>query len=234
MIGAMRRLLLLLVVTACGGGTGGDDTMLPGGNCTEAPASATGEGTFYDADGTGNCSFDATPSDLMVAAMNEVDYGTADWCGACVEVTGPTGTVAVRIVDRCPGCPKGDLDLSREAFALLSPLSAGRVPITWHEVACPVSGPIAYHFKDGVSQYWAAIQIRNHRYPIATLEAEVGGAYQMLDRERYNYFLEPDGLGPGPYALRVTDTRGHVIVDTGIAVGDDVTRTGATQFPACD
>ncbi len=232
MIGAMRSLLVVVAMSACGGS--GDDTMLPGGSCTDAPADASGEATYYAADGTGNCSFPATPSDLMVAAMNAVDYGTADWCGACVEVTGPTGTVTVRIVDQCPGCAKGDLDLSPEAFGMLSPLSAGRVPITWHEVACNVSGPIAYHFKDGVSQYWAAIQIRNHRYPIATLEAEVGGAYQMLDRVEYNYFLETDGLGPGPYSLRVTDTRGHVVEDIGIAVGDDVTRTGANQFPSCE
>lgn len=233
----MRR-LILVAAFGCGGGDDGggggvDGGMMPGGSCEAAPPEAAGEGTYYDADGTGNCSFDATPADLMVAAMNATDYGTADWCGACVSVTGPTGTVTVRIVDQCPGCAKGDLDLSPEAFAMLSPLSAGRIPITWQEVACNVSGPIAYHFKDGVSQYWAAIQIRNHRYPIATLEAQVGGAYQALDRVEYNYFIESAGLGPGPYALRVTDTRGHVIEDTGIAVGDNVTRTGASQFPAC-
>lgn len=229
MIGNMRPALLVLVV-ACGGGDGG---MLPGGSCDDPPAEASGEGTYYAADGTGNCSFDASPSDLDVAAMNAVDYGTADWCGACVAVSGPSGTVTVRIVDQCPECAKGDLDLSPEAFGKLSPLSAGRVPITWHEVPCDVSGPIAYHFKDGVSPYWAAIQIRNHRYPIATLEAQVGGAYQPLERVEYNYFIESAGLGPGPYTLRVTDTRGHSVEDTGIAVGDNVTRSGTAQFPAC-
>ncbi len=48
-----------------------------------------------------------------------------------------------------------------------------------------------------------------------------------------NHFVAEGGLGVGPYALRVTDTRGHVVEDTGIAVGDDVTRTGAGQFPVC-
>jgi expansin (peptidoglycan-binding protein) len=230
----MRHAALVFLI-ACGGGMS-DDTdggMMPGGDCTDAPAAAAGEATYYDATGAGNCSFPASPNDLMVGAMNATDYGTADWCGGCVAVTGPMGSVTVRIVDQCPGCAKGDIDLSREAFAMIAPLSAGRVDITWNEVPCNVSGPISYHFKDGVSQYWAAIQIRNHRYPIASLEAQVNGAYQPLGRVEYNYFIEGDGLGPGPYSLRVTDVRGHVLEDTGIAVGDNVVRTGANQFPSC-
>jgi len=170
----------------------------------------------------------------MVGAMNATDYGTADWCGGCVEVKGPSGTVTVRIVDQCPGCAKGDIDLSREAFMKIAPLSAGRVDITWNQVACNITGPIAYHWKDGANAGWAAIQIRNHRYPIAKVEATDGsGTFKTLNRAEYNYFIESTGLGTGPYSVRVTDTRGHVIDDTNIALGDNVTRTGASQFPAC-
>ena len=45
----------------------------------------TGEGTYYNADGTGNCSFDPSPEDLMVAAMNHADYDNAALCGAFIE-----------------------------------------------------------------------------------------------------------------------------------------------------
>jgi expansin len=224
------RILVICLLFGCGGG---DDGNVPGGSCGDAPVEAMGEGTYYDADGTGNCSFDATPNDLLVAAMNAADYNTAAWCGACVEVTGPMGKVTVRVVDQCPGCAQGDLDLSPEAFGMIAPLSAGRVAITWHEVACNVSGPIAYHFKDGANAYWTAIQIRNHRYPIASVEAMGATGWQELPRLSYNYFVEDAGLGPGPYALRVTDTHGHVVEDTAIALGDNVSRTGADQFPAC-
>jgi expansin (peptidoglycan-binding protein) len=218
----------------CGGGSANQDDAFVGGSCEAARPEASGEGTYYAATGAGNCSFDATPNDLLVAAMNAADYADAAWCGACVEVTGPNGTVTVRVVDQCPECSKGDLDLSREAFQVISPLSAGRVPITWHEVACDVSGPLAYHFKDGSSQWWTAIQVRNHRYPIAKLEAQdAGGAWSSIERLDYNYFVAEDGLGPGPYTLRVTDTRGHAVEETGIAVGDDVTRTGKSQFALC-
>lgn len=229
----MQTLRLVALATLIGCGSS-DDSLVPGGSCSDAPPDASGEGTYYDANGTGNCSFDASPDDLLVAAMNAADYNTAAWCGACLEVTGPMGTVTVRVVDQCPGCAHGDLDLSPQAFEKIAPLSAGRVPITWHEVACNVSGPISYHFKDGANAYWTAIQIRNHRYPIATLEAQVDGAWQDIPRLPYNYFIETAGLGPGPYTLRVTDTHGQVLEDSGIALGDDVTRAGSEQFPACE
>jgi expansin len=228
----MRSLILLVVLAACAGDPASDDDPGPG-TCEAVPADVSGEGTYYDADGTGNCSFDASPNDLMVAALNAADYQSAAWCGACLAVTGPSGSVTVRVVDQCPGCQHGDLDLSPQAFQRLSPLAAGRVPITWHQVACDVTGPIAYHFKDGANAYWTAIQIRNHRYPIAKLEAMQGGGYVEVPRLDYNYFVEASGLGPGPYLLRVTDTRGHAIEDANIALGDSVTRTGSQQLESC-
>ena len=95
----------------------------------------SGEATYYDADGTGACGFKATPNDLDVAAMNGSQYKKS-WCGQCVLVTGPSGMVKVRIVDLCPGCAFGGLDLSKQAFAAIAALSAGRVKITWHFVPC--------------------------------------------------------------------------------------------------
>ena len=223
--------VVVVGLAACGGDDGGGTG--PGGSCGDTPADHSGEGTYYDATGAGNCGFDATPNDLLVAAMNHPDYGSADWCGACLEVTGPQGTVRVRVVDQCPECAAGDLDLSPQAFQQLSPLAAGRIAITWHEVACDVSGPVQYHFKDGANAYWTAIQMRNHRYPIAKLEAMSGGAYVAIPRVDYNYFVEESGLGAGPYMLRVTDVHGHTLEDSGVALGDNVTRMGAAQFPSC-
>lgn len=228
----MRSLILLALLPACAGDETSDDDFVTG-SCEAVPAELSGEGTYYSADGTGNCSFDASPNDLMVAAMNAPDYQSAALCGACLAVTGPNGSVVVRVVDQCPECKHGDLDLSPQAFQKLAPLSAGRVPITWHQVACDVTGPIAYHFKDGANAYWTAIQVRNHRYPIAKLEAMQGGAYVALPRLDYNYFVRDSGLGPGPYTLRVTDTRGHTVEDTNIALGDSVTRAGANQLASC-
>ncbi len=234
----MRALLCL--VAACGspaaatGDAAGDGDAVVGGTCTAIPAAESGDGTYYAADGTGNCSFDASPNDLMVAAMNAPDYDNAAWCGACLDVTGPMGEIVVRVVDQCPGCKAGDLDLSEQAFGMISPLSAGRVKITWHEVACDVAGPVAYQLKSGSNAFYTAIQLRNARYPIATLEARDGsGTFQPITRADYNYFVAASGLGSGPFALRVTDTRGHVLEDDQVALVADQTTSGAAQFPLC-
>ena len=239
------RAWVVLLIAACGshgatltdGSPGGDDDGGGSGtdaSCGASPAAESGEATYYDADGTGNCSFDAS-TDYMVAAMNAADYGNAQWCGACLAVSGPMGnSITVRVVDQCPGCSHGDLDLSETAFSMLSPLSAGRIKISWHEVPCDVTGPIAYNFQMGASQYYAAIQIRNSRYPIQAIAANQGSASTMLAKQSYNYYVASDGLGVGPYDLVVTDERGQTIEDTGIALGnDDATESGSSQFPLC-
>ena len=210
-------------------GSGGSNTGGTAGTGGE-PDVHEGEGTYYDADGSGNCSFDPSPNDLMVAAMNTTDYANSAVCGGCILVTGPNGSVTVRIVDRCPECAPGDVDLSAEAFALIANPVDGRVPISWYDVACDVDGPIVYRFKEGSSQWWTAIQVRNTRWAVSKLEVKVNGAYQSLPRESYNYFVE-SGLGVGPYDIRVTDVWGHVLEDTGIPLGDGTLATGAGQFP---
>lgn len=207
----------------------------------------TGRATYYDATGAGNCAFDASPGNLMVAAISHVDYGNPDpegnpsggkaavYCGAYVEVYGPSGTVTVRIVDKCPddGCQAGHLDLSREAFAKIADPALGIVPITWRVVSPAISGPIQYHFKDGSNQWWTAVQIRNHRNPIVKFEYLNGsGTWVEVTRVDYNYFVQTNpGMGPGPYSFRVTDSYGNVLTDTGIVGGDNVTRNGHGQFP---
>ena len=229
----MRISLAVIALAGCGGSDAPTYDGPFSAFCMAARPQASGQATYYTADGTGNCSFPADPT-RMVAAINAVDYDTAAWCGACLAVSGPNGDVTVRVTDQCPGCKKGDLDLSKEAFGKIAALSAGRVPITWREVACDVTGPLAYEFKSGSSQYYAAIQVRNHRYPIAKLEVMTPTApYRPVGRVDYNYFVAAAGLGAGPYSLRITDTRGNTVEDPNIAVGDAVVRQGAAQFPTC-
>lgn len=146
------------------------------------------------------------------------------------------GEVTVRIVDLCPECASGDLDLSPEAFQRIAPLADGRVPITWTEVPCAVDGPLVYHFKDGSNPWWTAIQIRNHRHRIASVEARGDdGAFHAIERLDYNYFVASAGLGDGPYALRVTDVQGHVVLDEGVPGGlDDADAPSSGQLAACE
>lgn len=205
------------------------------GERTAAPAAEAGHATYYDLTGPGSCSFDRPREspDRMVAAVSGADYAHAAWCGACLAVAGPLGDVVVRVVDQCPGCRHGDLDLSREAFAQIAPLSAGRTKVTWHEVPCPVTGPVVYQVKPGSTASWTAIQLRNHRHRIARLEArDAHGVYHAIARTDDNYFVVPGGLGPGPYALRVSDVHGHALEDGAIALGP-AAQPGVAQFPSC-
>lgn len=200
------------------------------------PQTNTGEATYYDfADGSGNCSFPATPDDLMVAAMNQTDYAGSAACGACVRVEGPNGSVDVRIVDRCPGCPAGDIDLSPDAFSRIAELSAGRVPISWHYISCPTESPVVFHFKEGSNQWWTAVQVRNHRHAIAELAyQDENQSYVDVERLEYNYFVEAAGMGPGPYTFRIRDVEGSELIESGIAFAEGADVAGTGQFPACE
>lgn len=212
----------------------------------------TGEATYYDgADGRGNCGFDPIPGDLMVAAITYLDYGNpkpdtapqngpaAVYCGAYAEVTGPNGSVVVRIVDKCPdvyvapayGCAKGHLDLSQEAFAKVAPVARGRVPITWRVISPDVGRPLSYKIKDGSNQWWTAIQVRYHRNPLTKLEYRAAnGQWITMLRMDYNYFVGQN-MGVGPYTLRVTDSYGNVLTDSGIPLVPEGEFAGKGQFP---
>ena len=190
-----------------------------------------GEATYYYADGSGACSFDPSPNDLMVAAMNAVDYNNAFYCGAYLQVTGPDAIITLRIVDLCPGCNAGDLDLSQEAFAQIAPLYLGRVPISWRVISPAIAGPIAYHFKENSNQWWTAVQIRNHRNPITKFEYWTNNQWVAVPRVSYNYFVQSSGLGVGPYTFRVTDMYSHTLTDSGVSFIENGTINGAAQFP---
>lgn len=192
-----------------------------------------GIATYYNATGAGACSFDPSPNDLMVAAMDADEYDNAAVCGAYLRVVGPKGTITIRIVDLCPECKAGHLDLSQEAFAAIADLPKGIVPITWQLISPDLDGPIAYHFKDGSNQWWTAVQIRNHRNPIAKFEyRDGGGQWVAVPRTSYNYFVQTDpGMGTGPYTFRVTDIYGNMLVDSGIPLIVNGTVNGTAQFP---
>lgn len=192
-----------------------------------------GIATFYDATGDGSCLFGPSPNDLLVAAMNEDEYNNAAVCGSYVHVTGPKGSVTVRIVDLCPGCRAGHLDLSAEAFAQIADPIQGIVPISWQVISPQINGPIVYQFKEGSNQWWTAVQLRNHRNPIAKFEYQLpNGQWVNVPRTSYNYFVQTNpGMGTGPYTFRVTDSYGNALTDSGIPHLENNSVNGTAQFP---
>jgi expansin (peptidoglycan-binding protein) len=214
----------------------------------------SGEGTYYYPNGLGNCGFELN-GNTMYAALSTADYANAGACGSFIEVTGPKGKVNVQVVDSCPPCKPGDVDLSEQAFSQIADLSAGRVPITWRllspggsqtggsqtggsqaansETGSVFNGnPISYYFKEGTNPYYTAIQVRNSRNPIASVEYQASdGSFKPLERTDFNYFVSYQGLGSAPLTLEVTDIYGNEIVDGGIAPIAGSTSTSDEQFP---
>ena len=180
----------------------------------------SGEATYYDLSGGGAANLDDFGTTYLTAAMNNEDYMNG-LAGAYIEVTDKDGDkVKVLITDRLPEGKKGDIDLTRKAFKKIEPEVTGRMKITWKIIPLPTDEPISFLWKQTSTQYWAEIQVRNGRYPIKSLEYldKSTNKYKKLERQEYNYFTAPSGLGAGPYTFRITDFYGHVIVENNVAI----------------
>ena len=197
----------------------------------------SGEGTFYTPTGLGNCS-QGYPGNKMYAAMNKPQYNNSNACGSYVEITrkGTNKKVIVKILDQCPECPQGNIDLSKEAFLKLGTANEGRIPITWKYIKQPGTVKIAARVKTGSSRYYFSLQILNHRYMIKKVELKnSNGVYVTANRQSYNYFLDNngvfDGNGPdGPYNVRITDINNNVVTAR-IALRPGAVQTTTLQFP---
>jgi len=156
--------------------------------------------------------------------------------------------IQAMVVDLCPvqgneqWC-SGDMthfDLGGStAFAQLEPPVTGVKEITFQWLPTPVGNtPVKLRLKDGVNAYWVAIEVINHRYPVAKLEIKdpQSGAWIAGNRTRpgmYNYW-QFDFTGNGlkaPFQIRITDQYGQVIEETGPIVQEKYMWTGINQFP---
>ncbi|KAF4035285.1 Lytic transglycosylase [Phytophthora infestans] len=130
----------------------------------------TGEGTTYgltDPSG-GNCNFMDYPQAAVsnFVAINKVQWDDSMSCGRCAQVTctdpqcsgRSQESAIVYVVDQCPGCNDGDLDLSPTVFEAITGMTPSKVEISWEFVTCPTSGNIKYCLKEGSNAFWAAIQ----------------------------------------------------------------------------
>lgn len=190
----------------------------------------SGRATEHEAgQGDGNCLFGPSDSAVQIVAMNETDYDTAAACGDFLEVTGPGGTTVVKVTDRCPECPPGALDLSKQAFARIAGGAQGGLDkVTWRLVSPADIGPLQFQVKKESSQWWVSLQVRNHRNPIVSLEIQRNGQWVAVQRQMYNYY-ESEGFGAGPFTVRVTDLYGQQIVST-VNLTPGAVQTTGTQF----
>ncbi|RAL63649.1 hypothetical protein DID88_003692 [Monilinia fructigena] len=93
----------------------------------------SGDLTYYNV-GLGACGWTNSNSELVVAMAHGL-MGTQSngnpYCGRKIKVNYGGKSVTVKVVDKCMGCAKYDLDLSPAAFKALASESAGRIKGTW-------------------------------------------------------------------------------------------------------
>jgi expansin len=197
-------------------------------------ALASGKATFYElASGGGNCSYVGPPSDGLFVALSPGEYKAAAACGGYLDVTGPRGKVRVKVVDQCPECETGHIDLSRKAFARIADPVQGIVNVSYRAVRNPtLPGPLSFRVKEGSSQFWFAVLVIDHGNPLSTVEVRSGGSgWRTLQRTDFNYYVAESGVGSGPFTIRVTDVYGHRATASGIRLAPaQVQRTRAVMY----
>ena len=187
---------------------------------TAAAGAVSGTATHYVLTGLPNCSYPTPPADGFFVALSPSEYDSAAACGGYLTVTGPDGSVTVKVVDQCPDCASGHIDLSEPAFAKLAPLGAGLINVTYQHLADPaLPGPLTLEVKSGSSQYWLALLADNTGNPLASVQVETAsGGWLSLVRASYNYWIAQSGAGTGPFTVRLTDTEGHQVTVHGISL----------------
>jgi expansin len=230
--GGGAAIAAILLVLGAGPVTGGQ------ASAAVLPAAArAGAGpqtaTYYATRGMGNCSYPSPPADGLYAALSPPEYARAARCGGYLEVSGPDGSVRVKVIDQCPGCAAGHIDLSEAAFARLAPLAAGRIDVSYTFLADPpLPGPLSIEVNQGSSRYWLALLADNTGNPLASVQVQTSSGWLPLARASYNYWIA-SGAGPGPFTVRLTDTQGHQVTVHGITLSPGVVQaTGSWMYGA--
>jgi expansin len=188
--------------------------------CAAPPSSTTAKGhaTHYDLAGpVGSCNL-TPPVDGLYVALGLTQYTKGLPCGSYLDVTGPKGTVRVKVFDSCPECTVGWLDMSRTAWSKIASRSTGWIDITYKAVPnAATPGPLSITFAKGSSQYWWAILIDNNANPIKSVQAKgPGGGWMTASRTDYNFWIIDRNTGRGPFAIRMTDIYGHTATATNV------------------
>ncbi|CAL1698873.1 unnamed protein product [Somion occarium] len=91
----------------------------------------TGDATFFDP-GLGACGAINNANDFIVA-LSPSEYAGGAHCFQRIFVTYQGRSVDATVVDLCPGCGPGSIDLSPAAFSQLASLDVGRIHgVNWN------------------------------------------------------------------------------------------------------
>ncbi|KAI0391588.1 RlpA-like double-psi beta-barrel-protein domain-containing protein-containing protein [Xylariaceae sp. FL0594] len=89
----------------------------------------SGSMTWYNP-GLGACGEVDGDNDAVVA-LNSADYANGANCGRWITIQGNGHQTAARVVDLCPGCGSGGIDVAPAIFDDIASLDVGRVQVNW-------------------------------------------------------------------------------------------------------
>ncbi|TFK45284.1 barwin-like endoglucanase [Heliocybe sulcata] len=96
---------------------------------TTLASAGSGDGTWFTP-GLGACGATSASTDLIVA-LSPSEFASGAHCYKHITITFNGKTTDATVVDECPGCEVGSLDLSPAAFSALASLGAGRIKVDW-------------------------------------------------------------------------------------------------------
>lgn len=104
-------------------------------------------------------------------AINAKQYENSLACGKCVNIKYNNRNINAIIVDICPECSYGDLDLFTDTYNELIQEDPGRKKISWEFINCPnniISNSIQLRL-DELNPYWVNIQPENFKCGIKSI-----------------------------------------------------------------
>ena len=210
----------------------------------------TGDATYFTESLAGRCTISPTlPSwgDQLTyhVALSSIQYNSGHasaGCGTCLEgtylgtgagSTPPSKHFTALVVDECPGCSVGDLDLAEND-------ADGRWDINWQAIDCPVgNNKLAYLFQ-GSNSFYIKLGIRNHRIAIKALQiqSQDDAPFITATRTTDNFFTCNSCPEPleFPMAIRILGVNNQVINDFVPELTNDVLLPGTRnrQFFSID
>ncbi|KAJ2605103.1 hypothetical protein EV177_006225 [Coemansia sp. RSA 1804] len=118
-----------------------EDSSSDDGPSNEDGEEFTGTLTNYNVEENEGACGGMHTNDEMVAALNSDQFdaladGSSVYCGVCATIHGDKAKILVKIVDECPSCNKGDLDLSPAAFDAATTADGEAHDIMWYFTKC--------------------------------------------------------------------------------------------------
>lgn len=144
-------------------------------------------------------------------AMNSAQYDNSLACGTCVKIYFNNLALMALVLDKCPECKQGDLDMFLETWQTIIQADPARKHIVWEFLPCPswiVSGNVNLRI-DEINVYHLAVQPENFKCKIKEMHILQDGNWLKGERDDTTriglYFTFKDRQLKPPFRFKLTN-----------------------------